>query len=446
MIKFVNANEKFIGMEETSLIIDDSAGDSWIISNKIDATLIVAGSSFAIYRIAKDGKFFLFKTPATADEYLAKLLRREYELSVGCNHTHIVSTMAYGEFIQGKTGILMEYVDGRTLSDFLNENPSLKVRANVLEQLLSAVDYLHKCGIIHNDLKPENILISNSGDNLKLIDFGLSDNETNFQLKCPGYSPDYAAPELVKERKSDARSDIFSIGKLMVLIFGRKYGRISKKAMATDPRKRHQTVAELQNQFAHRDMPLKAALQGAAFIILLLAVLLMIGKTREEREEKNKSDDVVVTMEQPEIIKDTVFINGQLEKETTQLPSSYSVKESPISASSSVTELPETHSAIEKSNMPESEKKQTDSFLNKFKREFGQLTEETMRGIRNCNSTNELQSLMNVFSDKAYDLYNSYLKEAETKDDAAKLQSEYRSLLSDASDLFQKASKSLTDY
>ena len=96
--------------------------------------------------------------------------------------------------------------------------------------------------------------------------------------------------------------------------------------------------------------------------------------------------------------------------------------------------------------MPEIDKKQTDIFLNKFKREFGQLTEETMRGIRNCNSTNELQSLMNVFSDKAYELYNSYLKKAETKEDTAKLQSEYRSLLSDASDLFQKASKSLTDY
>lgn len=430
-------------MEEKSLIIDGGTDETWIVSNKKEATLLVAGSSFAIYRIARDGKFFLFKTPATGDAHLATLLRREYELSVGCNHPHIVNTMTYGEILPGKTGILMEYIDGRPLEKFLDEKPSAKEREKIFGQLLSAVDYLHKRGIIHNDLKPDNILISNSGNNLKLIDFGLSDNDANFQIKCPGYSKEFAAPEIIKDRKSDARSDIYSIGKLMTLILGKKYGRISKKATAEDPMKRHQTVAELQNQFAHRDLYFKAAIQGGVFIIILLAVVLLIAKTRQDREEKSLPETATPMIELNEAVRDS-DMNKELMVEETPIPSSpLPVKETPKAETSSTSVLPEKILTIEKGNKTESDKKNTDHLINKFRSEFSQLTEETIKAIRGCDSTDELKILLNVFADKAEAIYKDYLKEGDSEDYTIRLQSDYRSQLSKASGLFQKAAAHL---
>ena len=75
-------------MEERSLSIAEGEGSSRFVPGKTEVSLLVSGSSFSIYRIARDGKFFLFKTPASEDTHLITLLRREYELSVGCNHPH----------------------------------------------------------------------------------------------------------------------------------------------------------------------------------------------------------------------------------------------------------------------------------------------------------------------------------------------------------------------
>lgn len=100
----------------------------------------------------------------------------------------------------------------------MTENPTLRERDKVFSQILEAVGYLHKKGITHNDIKPDNILITNNGNNLKLIDFGMSDDDTHFLLKTPGFTAAYAAPELLAQRKTDARSDIYSIGAIMTVL------------------------------------------------------------------------------------------------------------------------------------------------------------------------------------------------------------------------------------
>ena len=72
----------------------------------------------------------------------------------------------------------MEYVDGMTLAQWLNSSPSRAQRERVLAQLLEVMEYIHGLQLVHNDLKSSNILITRNGQNVKLIDFGLSNTDS----------------------------------------------------------------------------------------------------------------------------------------------------------------------------------------------------------------------------------------------------------------------------
>ena len=119
-----------------------------------------------LWRVSHDGKYFLIKTIKDNSEHQISMLRREYELSVGCDNPNIVHVVSYEKNILEGDGIVMEYLEGRTLDEFLLEKPSLETKQRIFGELLSAVNYLHKKGIIHNDLKPENIIITRSDNTL----------------------------------------------------------------------------------------------------------------------------------------------------------------------------------------------------------------------------------------------------------------------------------------
>ena len=144
-----------------------------------DFKLLKITASSKLWRASRDGKYFLIKTTKENSEHQLKMLRREYELSIGCDNPHIVHVFTYEYDLHDGDGIVMEYIEGRTLDEYLLEKPSLESRQRVFGELLSAVNYLHKRGIIHNDLKPENILITRADDTLKIIDFGLADKDAH---------------------------------------------------------------------------------------------------------------------------------------------------------------------------------------------------------------------------------------------------------------------------
>jgi len=198
-----------------------------------------------VYRASKAGKYFLLKAPRSGDSACLNMLKREYEVSVGLDHPNIISAFTF-ETVPGiGPCLVMQYVDGEDMATFLRQKPGARVRKKVLLQLLSAVGYLHKRNILHNDLKPENILISRQVNNLKLIDFGLSDDDAHYLAKTPGCTPAFASPELLSGGALDARSDIYSIGKIIRLLFPVRYACIAARCTRKRPGLRYKSVESI---------------------------------------------------------------------------------------------------------------------------------------------------------------------------------------------------------
>ncbi len=252
-----------------------------------------------LYLAEKAGKRFVLKTAEGAKGL--ELLKREYEISLRLQHPFIASAIAWEESTPIGPAIVMEYIRGRSLAEYLQEKPLLEARKRVLGQLLEAVGAIHRQSIIHNDIKPENILITEADNDVKLIDFGFADGDAHILEKGLGGTRQYASPELLAHQETDARSDIYSIGSLMRDLFPGRYCRISRKCRQTNPDKRYRNIDALKDAWAHRQRPL-----WIAFFLLIAALAFGIiyyfnTRTRPEQavpEINDKTDSVQV--ESPE--------------------------------------------------------------------------------------------------------------------------------------------------
>ena len=209
-----------------------------------------------LYIAERAGRRVVLKTAAGAKGL--EMLKREYELSIRLQHPFIASAIAWEEDSPVGPAIVMEYIRGRSLTAYLKERPPLKARQRVFGQLLEAVGAIHRQSIVHNDIKPDNILITEADDDVKLIDFGYADGDSNFLEKGLGGTRSYASPELLAHRETDARSDIYSIGCLMRDIFPGRYRAIAGKCRRSSPGRRFANIDELKKAWAHRNRPLLA--------------------------------------------------------------------------------------------------------------------------------------------------------------------------------------------
>ena len=245
-----------------------------------DFKLLKTTAYASLYLVVKSGKRFFVKTTKDKSEWQERLLRREYELGLSAEHPNIVHVYTIEEIEPYGLAMVMEYVDGRTLGDYLAEKPSLKERKRIFNELLLAVEYLHKRGVVHNDIKPDNTLVSYSSNTLKLIDFGLADSDAEYALRTLGCTPRYASPELRERGEVDARSDIYSLGVVMTEMFGAS--RVARCAMQDDPARRYASVAELRSAW-HRGDGFLWWLGAVAFVVAVIGAI-FITLSRKEND------------------------------------------------------------------------------------------------------------------------------------------------------------------
>jgi serine/threonine protein kinase len=148
-------------------------------------TLIKSHSRTNIYTATRYGRRFVLKAlvPEIASLTDYRLQQeQEFQLGIQLVHPNIAATYSLEEIDGVGRCIVQEWIDGQTLAEWLQTNPSMALRERVLNQLLDALEYIHSLQLVHHDLKTDNILITRHGSNAKLIDFGLSATDASVSL------------------------------------------------------------------------------------------------------------------------------------------------------------------------------------------------------------------------------------------------------------------------
>src|SRR5690348_13357285 len=237
------------------------------------------------------------------DQIFQARFRREAQSAASLNHPSIVAVYDTGEDMA--TGvpvpyIVMEYVDGRTVRDLLQEGHRLLPERSleIIDGVLRALDYSHQAGIVHRDIKPGNVMVTRNGD-VKVMDFGIARAMSDAQATMTQTAQvigtaQYLSPEQARGERVDSRSDLYSTGCLLYeLLTGRPpftgdspvaiaYQHVREnpvppsrvdpdvppwadgivlKAMAKSPADRYQTAADMRAdlQRAASGMPVAAA-------------------------------------------------------------------------------------------------------------------------------------------------------------------------------------------
>jgi serine/threonine protein kinase len=155
-----------------------------------------------------------------ADPSFFSRFQREQDIGRKLDHPFLLKFIPV-EGKQSRPYLVTEYLRGRTLFHLLQalrpfpEKDALKIASLLCE----ALQYLHDHGIVHRDLKPGNVMIC-SDRTIRIMDFGIASDASLRRITLPGFTsligtPDYMAPEQVKNERTDARTDIYCLGAIL---------------------------------------------------------------------------------------------------------------------------------------------------------------------------------------------------------------------------------------
>lgn len=237
------------------------------------------------------------KPEHTGDIRYQEALRKEFETGYLLEHPHLVRYLSFEH-----DAILMEYVEGETLSQRIANHPDFfrnhKNTDKFIRQLLDVVGCLHSHQVLHLDLKPDNILLTHINNNVKLIDLGCCFTDSYQDTK--GHTNSYAAPEQLSGKTVDERTDIYAIGRILEFLPEHTlYNKVIACCTAENPADRYQSVDEILYAINHRHRyPLWLAIIAFCAVLLFVGIALVTHQKSEPTVIEKKVADSVISRQQ----------------------------------------------------------------------------------------------------------------------------------------------------
>jgi len=237
------------------------------------------------------------KPEHTGDIRYQEALRKEFETGYLLEHPHLVRYLSFEH-----DAILMEYVEGETLSQRIANHPDFfrnhKNTDKFIRQLLDVVGYLHSHQVLHLDLKPDNILLTHINNDVKLIDLGCCFTDSYQDTK--GHTNSYAAPEQLSGKTVDERTDIYAIGRILEFLPEHTlYNKVIACCTAENPADRYQSVDEILYAINHQHRyPLWLAIIAFCAVLLFVGIALVTHQKSEPTVIEKKVADSVISRQQ----------------------------------------------------------------------------------------------------------------------------------------------------
>jgi serine/threonine-protein kinase len=196
-----------------------------VLDERFEITDVISRSGMATIFKAKDrttDSAVAVKVPLMqyeSDPAFYSRFQREEEIGCKLDHPYILHIVPVKD--KSRPYMVMELLKGQTLRQVMRSVPDLPVEhaLDIASRVCEALEHMHQRNIIHRDLKPENLMLCEDGS-IRIMDFGIAKVAGLRRLTFAGFSstmgtPDYMAPEQVKGKRGDARTDIYSLGAIL---------------------------------------------------------------------------------------------------------------------------------------------------------------------------------------------------------------------------------------
>jgi serine/threonine-protein kinase len=211
------------GTQPMTMTNEVKPGD--VLDARFEIESVISRSGMATIYKAKDlqtKKTVAVKIPymqLESDSGSFARFEREAEIGELLDHPNILKFIKVPN--KSRPYIVTEYLEGKSLSDVMNEVRPLPIQdaMQIASYVCGALAHMHEHKVVHRDLKPQNIMICDDGS-LRIIDFGIAKSTEMRRLTFAGFTPamgtpDYMAPEQVKGKRGDERTDIYSLGAVL---------------------------------------------------------------------------------------------------------------------------------------------------------------------------------------------------------------------------------------